>query len=137
MNKETRELKQAWLDAKAKREALEKSAAEAKDLERELWLGFISQRINELKAMPYHEYLSTNEWDVIRKHYLKEAGYKCQLCNAEGVELHVHHKTYERRGEEHPDDLIALCKDCHAKVHDKYPRAVDEYREWVSGKVAQ
>ena len=26
---------------------------------------------------------------------------------------------YERRGEEKSDDLIVLCKNCHAKHHDK------------------
>lgn len=35
---------------------------------------------------------------------------------AEGSEtsrLHVHHRTYERLGEELPEDLVVLCEVCH------------------------
>lgn len=49
---------------------------------------------------------------------LRRADYKCQLCNREGT-MNVHHKTYERLGEEQLNDLIVLCQDCHAKFHDK------------------
>ena len=76
-------------------------------------------RLNELKDMPYKDYLATPEWRGVRSGALGRANHKCELCNASGVELHVHHKTYERRGEELPEDLIVLCKDCHAKHHDK------------------
>jgi 5-methylcytosine-specific restriction endonuclease McrA len=31
--------------------------------------------------------------------------------------FHVHHKTYERLGEEHWDDLVLLCSPCHNVVH--------------------
>jgi len=68
--------------------------------------------------MPYYEYLQTDEWKNTRKRALRRAGFKCELCNSDG-ELHVHHKTYERRGDEDNDDLIVLCKNCHAKFHDK------------------
>jgi 5-methylcytosine-specific restriction endonuclease McrA len=84
-----------------------------------LRLEYMRYRLLELKDMPYREYLETHEWQRTRKDALKRADRKCQLCNAEGTELHVHHKTYERRGEELPEDLIVLCKDCHAKFHDK------------------
>ena len=74
------------------------------------------QRSRELMNMPYSDYLASPEWDVTRKAALKAAGYRCQLCNGDG-ELHVHHRTYERRGVELPRDVIALCADCHQVFH--------------------
>lgn len=70
-------------------------------------------------ALPYDEYLSTVHWKNLREEKLREAEFRCQLCNAVGVELHVHHRTYERLGHERKCDLIVLCKDCHSHFHDK------------------
>lgn len=78
-------------------------------------------RLRELQSMPYAEYLQSDEWKETRKSALKRARYRCELCYR-GGELHTHHKTYERLGEEHAKDLIVLCKECHAKFHDKLPR---------------
>ena len=69
----------------------------------------------------YHEYLFSPEWDLLRKAKLKEAGHKCQLCNASGVKIEVHHRTYERVFHELLEDLIALCDPCHKKFHDRLP----------------
>jgi len=73
-------------------------------------------RIKELKTMPYQEYLTTPEWDKRRRQHLKKAGYRCQVCNATGA-LSIHHRTYDDRGEERPQDLIALCRNCHEIFH--------------------
>lgn len=74
------------------------------------------KRSRELMTMPYAEYLQTPEWDVTRTSALKAADYRCQLCNGDG-EMHVHHRTYERRGVEIPGDVIALCAECHRMFH--------------------
>lgn len=74
-------------------------------------------RIQGLKDMPYRDYLQSPEWQQKRKSMLRASGYRCSLCNAQG-ELHVHHKTYERRGQEFQKDLIVLCAECHRKFHD-------------------
>lgn len=42
---------------------------------------------------------------------------RLQVCNC-NAPLDVHHNTYERRGQERPSDLIALCRPCHEKHHD-------------------
>jgi len=75
------------------------------------------ERLRELKTMPYYEYLQTPEWKQRRQRHLRSANYRCQVCNANGVSLNVHHRTYERRGEEHYKDLIALCQGCHELFH--------------------
>ena len=77
-----------------------------------------AERERELAAMPYREYLETPEWQARRKAALKQAGYRCQVCNR-SRELHVHHRTYERRGAELPGDLTVLCDECHALYHGK------------------
>lgn len=78
------------------------------------------ERLQQLKTMPYKEYLQTPEWQDTRKRALRNAHYACQLCNA-NARLNVHHRTYVRRGDEYLADLIALCEECHAKFHNKLP----------------
>jgi len=77
-------------------------------------------RARELRTMRYSEYLLTEEWLQKRNQKLKQAGFKCQICNTGGL-LNVHHRTYDRRGDEWMSDLTVLCRPCHAKFHDKLP----------------
>ena len=73
-----------------------------------------------LNSLSYVDFLKTNYWVNIRKKILKKYGYKCALCDNVN-ELNVHHRTYKNHGREHEhlEDLIVLCKECHAKFHDK------------------
>lgn len=66
----------------------------------------------------YKKYIESDEWERRRNLHVKQADYRCQLCNAE-KDLHVHHRTYERLGCERYTDLIALCKACHGIFHGK------------------
>jgi hypothetical protein len=77
-----------------------------------------SARSLELAQMPYPEYLETPEWQQRRRIMLKHAEHRCQVCNQDR-QLRVHHRTYERRGNEQPGDLIVLCDECHALYHGK------------------
>jgi len=72
----------------------------------------------------YDEYLSSPEWKTRRRMKILEVGERCQLCDSDKKPLHVHHRTYDRRGDEHPMDLTVLCEPCHAKYHDKVRRDV-------------
>jgi hypothetical protein len=72
--------------------------------------------LHVLKTMPYVDYLKTDHWKRTRIAAVERATGRCQLCNA-GQSLHVHHRTYERRGEELPEDLTVLCADCHRMFH--------------------
>lgn len=71
-----------------------------------------------LRAMPYGEYLKTEHWQAKRREAIKHAHKRCQLCNASDRVLHVHHRTYDGRGQESPEDLIVLCADCHKTFHE-------------------
>jgi 5-methylcytosine-specific restriction endonuclease McrA len=76
----------------------------------------IEARLDELKRMRYAAYLRSPEWADTRRTAVDHAGGRCQLCNKPG-RLDVHHRTYERRGNERLSDLIALCRDCHTNFH--------------------
>lgn len=78
-----------------------------------------ADRLHALRTMPYQEYLQSPEWQAKRQKKLRSAGFRCELCNMANTVLDVHHRTYERRGDEYHRDLIVLCRDCHAKFHDK------------------
>lgn len=69
-----------------------------------------------LESMPYQEYLQTSEWKERAKAAKKQAGWRCEVCNARGP-LEVHHLTYAHRGNERPGELLVVCRSCHAKLH--------------------
>jgi len=75
------------------------------------------RRIDQLSSMPYPEYLESPEWKSRRLREIERAGSRCELCNSPGP-FHVHHRTYERRGNEAPGDLIVLCPPCHQSFHE-------------------
>lgn len=85
-----------------------------------LYYNISQEDVRVLSQMPYKDFLTTPYWDIVRKYKMHRAGYRCELCSARDV-LNVHHKTYENHGNEHNhlDDLTVLCRDCHAKFHDK------------------
>ena len=73
-------------------------------------------RLRELRRMGYREYLQTPEWQERREQHLRSARYRCQVCNSDSG-LNVHHRSYDRRGEEAWADLIVLCRVCHKTFH--------------------
>lgn len=75
------------------------------------------QRKRALRAMPYKEYLQTPHWKRKRQEKLRIASHRCQVCNSGSTTLDVHHRTYERRGDELDEDLIVLCRTCHDIFH--------------------
>lgn len=70
----------------------------------------------ELATMSYPDYLDSEEWRERRSWAIEDAGGRCQVCNSPD-QLHVHHRTYERRGYEAPGDLTVLCAECHELFH--------------------
>lgn len=79
-----------------------------------LLAAILAQQVRQ--SISYEEYLRTEHWRVTRMAALDRAEHQCQLCsNTES--LQVHHRTYERLWGERPSDLIALCRDCHARFH--------------------
>jgi len=65
----------------------------------------------------YNQYLNTPQWREKRERVLERDNYLCQGCRVNQA-TQVHHLTYERIGNEMLFDLIAVCNDCHKRVHD-------------------
>jgi hypothetical protein len=79
------------------------------------------ERLDELRAMPYRLYLRTPEWKRTRAAALLRAGNACSLDVTHTENLEVHHRTYERLGEELVTDLVVLCHSCHELHHTHQP----------------
>lgn len=69
----------------------------------------------------YAEYLQSPEWQETRKQAFATHGEQCALCEmprwlaeiAYDQDLHVHHLSYARKGNEAMEDLQILCRRCH------------------------
>jgi hypothetical protein len=71
--------------------------------------------------MDYVKYISSTSWrdNPVRLRELEAARFQCRLCPnsaANGHQIEVHHRTYERFGCEVDGDLTALCSECHLGV---------------------
>ena len=77
----------------------------------------------------YGEYLRSSHWKETRDAALQRAGGRCCVCGGtDGIS--VHHRSYERLGAETEDDLVVLCRSCHAIFHGagKIPSPADPQR---------
>lgn len=63
----------------------------------------------------YVSYLDSRGWRDIRHEVLQLDDGKCQKCGST-KNLECHHLHYMRLGDELPEDLVMLCRDCHVKV---------------------
>lgn len=81
-------------------------------------------------AWDYQKYINSKWWREKRMERLKLDGFKCQLCGS-GMNLNVHHINYENLGKENIDDIVTLCRSCHAKVH----RTTEEELKTKPGKI--
>jgi len=73
----------------------------------------------------YKEYLKTKHWQGVKNRmYNSKIKYECNCCGKrKGLQLH--HKSYNRVGNERLNDLIWLCGDCHEKVHEGNPKGAE------------
>ena len=75
-------------------------------------------RLHTLGFSSYQGYLASPHWQAIKSAYRKNRKLPqyCIGCRNEHFELH--HRSYARLGHETIGDLIALCRECHSKVHE-------------------
>jgi len=69
----------------------------------------------------YSLYIASPAWRRVRAAALELAEHRCQRCSRGGpgwigIHLDVHHISYERLGEERPDDVEVLCRRCHREA---------------------
>jgi 5-methylcytosine-specific restriction endonuclease McrA len=92
------------------------------------------------KPPGYAKYIKSARWRNISEAMKKHAKYVCARCKTHTPILEVHHKNYERLGNERMSDLEVLCMPCHNNAdrqrverredrleQRKYDRALETY----------
>jgi hypothetical protein len=64
----------------------------------------------------YNEYLQTPEWRARRQKVFDRAHGWCEGCGMRQA-AQVHHKTYDHVGNEFLFELVAVCWQCHERLH--------------------
>lgn len=74
---------------------------------------YMNQLAQEVGFPSYETYLESQHW----KHFSSKVRSKKCFCCGSSNKLQIHHITYERLGEELPQDVITICHNCHWSVH--------------------
>lgn len=81
------------------------------------------RRLEEERAArdrEWHErhqaHLASPKWWSLRERVMERDGGICQGCGAEGAS-EVHHLTYDHMDDELLFELVAVCRQCHSRVH--------------------
>ena len=74
----------------------------------------------DITAKEYQQGEQLGFWNV-REYVLFRDGYVCQYCKGKSKDkvLNVHHIESRKRGGDAPNNLVTLCRKCHAEHHDK------------------
>jgi 5-methylcytosine-specific restriction endonuclease McrA len=64
----------------------------------------------------HEQYLLSPQWRVLRRKVLERAGGLCEGCR-EKPATQVHHLTYAHWQHELLFELVAICDDCHQRIH--------------------
>lgn len=64
-------------------------------------------------------YLTSTQWDKVRRKCYREAEYKCEICGGVGPKhpVECHERWAFEKGEVKLEGLIALCPACHEVKH--------------------
>lgn len=68
--------------------------------------------------MDYGRYLASREWALLREAVRRRSRGRCERC-PHGRHDETHHLTYERIGHERLEDLLGVCRACHAFLSGK------------------
>src|SRR5438552_4135322 len=61
-------------------------------------------------------YYASSRWARRRHMYLARFGRRCEACGSTD-KIDVHHADYRNLYEEGDEDLVGLCRSCHAECH--------------------
>lgn len=76
---------------------------------------YLDQRAQGLGFKSYKEYLLSPYWKRFSKSVRRKV---CYCCKTKSCCLSVHHKNYERLGNERKRDVVTVCSDCHDLIHE-------------------
>jgi len=69
----------------------------------------------------YYEYIQSDAWAAVRRRYWAQAKHpRCYVCGKADCRFELHHRTYKNLGNERMMDLVPVCHDCHALIHEMY-----------------
>lgn len=80
---------------------------------------FVHRNKSVSKNIPYDEQLKTDLWSKFRKIVFSKRGRSCEKCGSKR-NLQIHHPRYiygRKAWEYTTDEVMALCRDCHKKIH--------------------
>jgi hypothetical protein len=96
-----------------------------------LELPWSTRRLHRRAA--YCNYMASQHWFALRERWAADWAARrgtephCLICGAEWALCDdLHHRTYERLGNEADRDLIPLCRTCHGTLH----RMLESDRSW-------
>jgi 5-methylcytosine-specific restriction endonuclease McrA len=103
------------------------------------WVATIEQRAIEREIEKaawwkwYNQYLLSPQWMEKRRLVFDRCRGLCEGCrNSKAVQ--VHHLTYVRVGDEMLFDLVAVCLDCHEKIHPEIEERLEGHIRMMSLK---
>lgn len=70
--------------------------------------------------MTYREYIKSEAWELKKLQYRRSGLYTgaCKACGSTSG-IHLHHRSYQRLGQEYLQDLVELCGPCHMAGHEQ------------------
>lgn len=77
--------------------------------------------LDKKKFVAYDKQLKDPRWIAFRDFVLTVRGHKCEICKS-SQNLQVHHIVYRKQTkawEYNVNEMMVLCRDCHANIHDK------------------
>jgi 5-methylcytosine-specific restriction endonuclease McrA len=84
------------------------------------------EKLRENWNQSYNEYLRSPEWAARRELVLKRENHLCEGCRTARA-TQAHHTTYQNIGDEFLFELVALCRPCHERYHQKVmPRVLED-----------
>ena len=78
-------------------------------------------RLNKFQGSPerckHIQYLAKDHWQKTRERFLEEQPI-CERCKKR-LSRDVHHLHYDSIGHERRQDVLVICRECHAEIHGK------------------
>jgi len=76
-------------------------------------------RLQRLGFSDYGAYLNSSRWKHTRARYWSDPNTSkvCSVCGTAELPLPLHHRSYERVGNERLEELTPVCPTCHQLVH--------------------
>lgn len=75
-----------------------------------------AERMQPVNRSRNDDYLRSPQWQRRRSKIFQRCGHLCEGCLTNPA-TDVHHRTYANYGNEFAFELLALCRDCHERLH--------------------